>query len=182
VREGAIESYVILLRGVMPTGSNKVLMAPLRAALEAAGLERVRTYIQSGNVLAASSLGRSRLEALVHDVIAERLGGDIVVLARTAGEFRSILASAPFGDADPARRYFTLLAAEPEARAVEAFLAPGHAPDRVTVIGDVVYLLCATRYSDVKVGNNFIERKLRVAATTRNHNTMSRLAELSAGT
>ncbi|HSJ53822.1 MAG TPA: DUF1697 domain-containing protein [Anaerolineae bacterium] len=33
----------MLLRGVMPTGKNKVPMAPLRAALEAAGLKAIRT-------------------------------------------------------------------------------------------------------------------------------------------
>lgn len=29
-----MKTYIILLRGVTPTGKNKVLMAPLRAALE----------------------------------------------------------------------------------------------------------------------------------------------------
>lgn len=40
-----MEQYVILLRGVTPTGQNKVLMEPLRAALANAGFEAVRTYI-----------------------------------------------------------------------------------------------------------------------------------------
>jgi uncharacterized protein (DUF1697 family) len=174
-----METYVILLRGVMPTGKNKVLMAPLRAALRAAGLEDVRTYIQSGNVVAASSLDQSELEKLVHDVIQEQCGGDIAVLARTAGGFRNILAHHPFENVDTTKLYFTLLASEPEARLVEEFLAPGYSPDRVTVVGDVVYVLCATRYSDLKANNNYIERKLRVSGTTRNFNTMSRLVELS---
>lgn len=42
----------------------------------------------------------------------------------------------------------------------------------------MAYVLCATKYSDLKVNNNFIERKLRVAATTRNYNTVSKIAEL----
>ena len=44
-------------------------MAPLRAALTEAGLEGVQTYIQSGNILAASSLTHSKLEKLVHEVV-----------------------------------------------------------------------------------------------------------------
>jgi uncharacterized protein (DUF1697 family) len=49
---------IILLRGVMPSGKNAVPMAPLRAALEKAGLHKVRTYIQSGNVLAQAGAAR----------------------------------------------------------------------------------------------------------------------------
>lgn len=174
-----METYVILLRGVIPTGKNKVLMAPLRAALEAAGLEEVRTYIQSGNVVARSNLRQSQLETLVHEVIEERFGGDIAVLARTARAFQDILKRNPFTNVDTTKLYFTLLATEPEEQWVKAFLSGGYSPDQVTVMGDVVYVLCATQYRDVKVKNNFIERKLRVTATTRNYNTMSRLAELS---
>ena len=40
-----MKTTIILLRGVMPTGKNKVLMAPLRTALEEVGLSQVgRTY------------------------------------------------------------------------------------------------------------------------------------------
>jgi len=35
---------------------------------------------------------------------------------------------------------------------------------------------CATKYGDLKINNNFILRKLRVTAETRNFNTVSRLA------
>ena len=45
-------TYVVLLRGVMPYGRNKVPMATLRTILSEAGLENVQTYIQTGNVVA----------------------------------------------------------------------------------------------------------------------------------
>ena len=40
--------------------------------------------------------------------------------------------------------------------------------------------LCALphKYSDVKANNNFIEKKLKLAATTRNFNTISKLVAL----
>lgn len=37
----------------------------------------------------------------------------------------------------------------------------------------------ATRLSDSKFTNNFFEKKLKIASTTRNFNTMTRLVELS---
>ncbi|HEU0297418.1 MAG TPA: DUF1697 domain-containing protein [Anaerolineales bacterium] len=175
-----MKTYIILLRGVTPTGKNKVLMAPLRAALEKAGLQDARTYIQSGIIVASSDLSQFELEKVVHDVIKDHFGGDIVVLARTASQFRDILNRNPFKKADMTKLYFTLLATRPDERLVKAFLAPGYSPDQVKVISDVVYVLTATQYSDLKANNNFIERKLRVAATTRVYNTVSRLVELSA--
>lgn len=84
-----MNTFVILLRGVTPSGINKVLMTPLRAALVEAGLSSMRTYIQSGNLIAQSGLSRSGLEELVHDVIAKTSGGDITVIARTAEQFRT---------------------------------------------------------------------------------------------
>jgi uncharacterized protein (DUF1697 family) len=171
--------YIILLRGVTPTGKNKVLMAPLRAALEYAGLTDVQTYIQSGNVIATSDLSQADLETLVHEVIKRQFGGDIAVLVRTVSYFRTILGRNPFPQADTAKLYFTLLASIPEAHAVNEFLALGYAPDQVQVIDDMVYVLCATKYSDVKANNNFIERKLKVVATTRVYKTIANLVVLS---
>ena len=58
-----------LLRGINVSGKNKVAMAELRALVESLGYERVQTYIQSGNVVFASS---ARSAAKVADAIAAR--------------------------------------------------------------------------------------------------------------
>jgi uncharacterized protein (DUF1697 family) len=175
-----MNTFVILLRGVTPTGKNKVPMAPLRAALTRGGLAEVRTYIQSGNVIVTSRLGQSGLEGLVYATIKENFGGDITVLARTAEQFRSILERNPFANTDAPRLYFSLLAERPDPNRVTNFLAIDWSPDEVRIIDGVVYTRYATKHSDSKFNNNFFERKLRVAATTRNFNTMTKLVELSA--
>ena len=69
--ENLMRTYVVLLRGVMPYGRNKVPMAALRTILTEAGLRDVQTYIQSGNVIAKSELKRAEIETLVHDAIRE---------------------------------------------------------------------------------------------------------------
>ena len=173
-----MENYVILLRGVMPTGKNKVLMAPLRAALEAAGLQNVRTYIQSGNLLVDSDLTRPLLENLVHEVIENTSGGDIAVIARTAAQFCEVLSQNPFSGDDPSRQYFSLLSAPPGASLLKKFLAIDFSPDQVTVVGDVLYALYATQHSNSKFNNNYFERKLNVTATSRNYNTIAKLTKL----
>ncbi|HEY0607131.1 MAG TPA: DUF1697 domain-containing protein [Herpetosiphonaceae bacterium] len=173
-----MHTYIILLRAVTPTGKNKVPMAPLRAALEQAGLMSVRTYIQSGNVVAVSNLEQTAVETLVHEVIAREFGGDIAVLARTVSYFQTLLARNPFANADPTKQYFTLLAGIPEPQLVDAFLAQGYAPDQVIVIDDMVYILCATSYSDTRANNTFIERRLKLVATTRVYKTIARVVAL----
>ena len=95
-----MDTFVILLRGITPTGKNKVPMAPLRTALTKAGLKDVRTYIQSGNVIASSELSLAALERRVHEFIYKSFGGDIAVVARTAKQFASMLKLNPFADAD----------------------------------------------------------------------------------
>lgn len=54
--------------------------------------------------------------------------------------------------------------------------------NQIRVIDDIAYIVCASRYRDLKANNNFIEKKLKVVATTRNFNTMSKLIALSTGT
>lgn len=163
----------------MPTGKNKVLMAPLRVALTKAGLEDVQTYIQSGNVVAASNLSQSRLEKLVHDIIAENSGGDITVVARTAAQFADTMKKNPFMRAEKSRLYFSLFASQPAPGLVKELLFTDFSPDKVRVVDDAIYTLYETKYSDSKFNNNFFERKLKIAATTRNFNTMTKLIELS---
>jgi len=173
--------FVILLRGVMPTGKNKVPMAELRAALTKVGLKGVQTYIQSGNVIALSDLSQLELEQLVRQVIQKNFGGDIAVFARTAAHFLDILKKNPFTDADTKRLYFTLLADKPVDTLLKTFIITDFSSEKIQVVDTTIYTLYATKYSDSKFNNTYFERKLRVAATTRNFNTMTKLAALSAG-
>jgi uncharacterized protein (DUF1697 family) len=175
-----MKTYIVLLRGVTPTGRNRVPMDRLRAALDEAGLRDVRTYIQSGNVIARSDLDREGIQRLTHDTIAKKIGADIMVIARSPEQFRRVMARCPFPEKISSQLYFSLLASRPSAAAVRELRRIEFAPDEVQVIGDTIYTRYATRLSDSRFHNNFFERKLKVAATTRNFNTMTRLIALSA--
>ena len=174
-----MNTFVILLRGVTPTGKNKVPMAPLRTALTKGGLKNVRTYIQSGNVIASSELTQVALEKLVHEIVRRSFGGDIAVVARAAEQFSGILKRNPFADAEGARLYFTLFATEPDKKLLKGFLSIDFSPDQVRFVKNTMYTLYATKHSDSKFNNNFFERKLKVTATTRNLNTMVNLVALA---
>ncbi len=174
-----MNTFIILLRGVTPSGKNKVLMAPLRVALTKAGLKDVQTYIQSGNIIAVSSLTAPEIEELVHEVIQNSTGGDIRALARTPDQLAAVLEGNPFKDVDPPQPYFSLLATEPEKGPLKELLSTDFSPDQVYYRNNTIYTLYATKHSDSKFNNNFFERKLGVAATTRNINTMNKLVALA---
>ena len=175
-----MKNYAILLRGVTPTGKNRVPMAELRTALSNAGLLDVQTYIQSGNVVAKSHLDQAAIESLVHKVIAQEIGADIAIIARTHKQIKKVMEGNPFSLDAASRTYFTLLASTPTSLLIEELRRLNFSPDNVKIVDSTIYTLYATKYSDSKFNNNFFERKLKISATTRNFNTLSRLVELSA--
>ena len=53
--------YALLVRGINVGGKNKVVMAQLRQELTELGLEKVETYINSGNIFFTSTDPKARL-------------------------------------------------------------------------------------------------------------------------
>ena len=94
----------------MPSGKNSIpKMAVLCQHLEEAGFERVRTYIQSGNILLLSDLPKELLSQRIHDLIKERIGADLTALVFLPEELQAWVDSLPFADdLDPSRIFFTM--------------------------------------------------------------------------
>ena len=86
-----------LLRGINVGGRNMVAMADLREAFEAAGYERVTTYIQSGNVVFESPAPAKAMENELEVMLERRFGVPLVVVLRSHSQFRSVVAKAPDG-------------------------------------------------------------------------------------
>ncbi len=75
---------IVLLRGVMPTGKNKIpKMSYLANILIEAGLLHVQTYIQSGNIICQTDLSDEKLITLVHDTIKDKIGADLAVILKS---------------------------------------------------------------------------------------------------
>jgi uncharacterized protein (DUF1697 family) len=177
-------THVALLRGINVGGRRRVGMEELRALFVSLGHEDVTTYLQSGNVVFGSSSGGAReLAARIEARIAETLDLEVTVMLRTAGELARVVEGNPFlaGPADPASLHVTFLAREPDPIAVQRLEPARFAPDELVVAGREVYLNCPGGYGRTKLGNAFFERRLGVAATTRNWRTVTTLAGLARG-
>jgi uncharacterized protein (DUF1697 family) len=176
-----MKTYIILLRGVMPVGKNKVPMAHLRQVLTDAGFENVRTYIASGNVILRSTLTPANLAIRVHEIIKEEIGPDLVVVVKTRAQLQKILDNNPLKKDDMSRVFYTLFAMKPSAQKVKEFMSQDYSPEEIVFNNDVAYVYIPGNYTKAKLDNNSIEKKLGVSSTTRNLNTMTKLIELSKG-
>ena len=59
--------YALLVRGINVGGKNKVVMAELRQELTELGLEKVESYINSGNIFFTSTVPKARLAEKLED-------------------------------------------------------------------------------------------------------------------
>ncbi|PWU24428.1 MAG: hypothetical protein C5B48_06330, partial [Candidatus Rokuibacteriota bacterium] len=147
--------------------------------VSAVGAEDVSTYLQSGNVLFRTSKKADETRGAVERQIADELGLEITVLIRTPRQLARIIDRNPFAKSKPETLHVTFLAAAPKGARAGGLDPPSVAPDEFHVSGAHVYLHCPNGYGRSKLSNTFFERRLGVAATTRNWNTVTQLAELA---
>lgn len=176
-------NYIALLRGINVSGQKKIKMADLRSHLSVLELNEVQTYIQSGNITFESpARPESHLASMIKGKIREAYGFEVPTLVIQAKELQHVAAANPFPEAaesDPARTLVTFLEAVPEAEAARAFTGLSFPDEHFELKGKAVYLHCPKGYGRAKLNNNFIERKLKVPATTRNWKTILKLLEMT---
>ena len=141
-------TYVALLRGVNVGGNNKVPMADLRARLAVDGFERVRTYIQSGNVLVdAARTTPAKVADRIGSSISDAFDVQVPVIVVDVPGLQRVFDENPYPDeTDHKRLHAIFLPAEPDAAArqrlddLNAQYAGKAAGDSTTLIGTTLYL------------------------------------------
>lgn len=182
-------TYVALLRGVNVGGHNKVPMATLRQALEASGLERVRTYIQSGNVvLDAHTDDAAAVATLVREVIATSFGLDIATITVASSDFADIVAANPYPDEADHRRLHAIFLPSPlddasreQVRALQDAATQKGTRDTCRVDGSVMYLHTPDGFGTSELAKVLSTkgRGLHRSGTARNWATVTALLALS---
>ncbi len=175
-----MNTYIVLLRGVMPNGKNSIKMAFLREILEQADFHNVKTYIQSGNVVLQSSLSPAEIAKKVHSVIFEKNGSDLPIIVKTADEITKVLSENPFGDGyDISRVFFTLTNDNFDKTTAQELEQQDFGEDLLKITEKAIYAYIPTDASRTKLTNSFIEKKLNITATTRNFNTLTKLVSMA---
>lgn len=133
------KQQVALLRAVN-VGKRRVEMAKLKTTLADAGLDDVWTYINSGNAVFRSPLGRAKLEAQIEALVLEAFGFEAETFVRTAAQIEAAVALRPFGDVpDGATHLVAFLRTAPSAAGKKAIEALSGDVDQIVVDGADVH-------------------------------------------
>ncbi len=105
--------YAAFLRGINVGGHNLIRMSDLAAWFGSAGMTKVKTFIQSGNVIFESpEKDIDHLNRRLEDHISEKFGKRITTVVRRKEDLERILRSDPFGTtqwADQTKLYVCFL-------------------------------------------------------------------------
>lgn len=178
-----MQTYIAFLRGINVGGNKIIKMALLKDMLEKLGFDKVATYIQSGNaVFQSQSADTANLAAQIGAAIKGMFGFEVVIFLKSLAELKSIISLNPYAEIllqAEERIYFTLLSSKPQEEKWAAMVQKNEGSDEVSLRHDVAYLYCRGGYNRTLFSNPFIEKQLKLSATTRNLETMAKMLELA---
>jgi uncharacterized protein (DUF1697 family) len=175
--------YIAMLRGINVSGQKIIKMEKLRASFETLGFTRVRTYVQSGNVIfQASKTSSDMLSKSIEGKILSDFGFSVPLVLRSSDEMNKIANDNPFltdRGIDHSKLHITFLSELPTKAAFGKLDSLNAVPDQFRTKGREVYLYCPNGYGRTKLSNATFEKLLSVQATTRNWKTVKTLVEMS---
>ncbi len=177
-----MRTYVALLRGINVSGRNIVPMSGLKKLFLGSGFLDVVTYLNSGNVVFRTrNAAPDRLRSVIESAVKRQFALEIKVLVSTLEQLIRCLRACPYdpGKLRPGENIFlTILSSVPVAELVDNLTSAKDETDECLTTGNVVYILTRRGYSKTSYANSFIEKTLAVDATTRNINSLNKIAEI----
>jgi len=167
-------AYVALLRAVNVGGTGKLPMTELTAMCEAAGFEKVKTYIASGNVVFTSSKSEAAVKTALEKAMADYAGKPVGVMVRTAKQMAAVRDENPYAEAPGNRVTAIFLDNAPPKDALDH--ATGADGEQTALGTREIYV----RYTDHGMADSKLKIPAAKAGTARNMNTVAKLAEMSA--
>ena len=174
-----ILTYIAFLRGINVGGHHKITMLDLKKMFEEMGMSDVQTVLASGNVLFKSKETEPKMvQRKVEETLKSSLGYHVTVIIRTQEQIHDLVRSAPFSgiktDADT-RLYVSFLSTPPttSVRINSGYFDIISSSD--TEVYSVLQLNPKIGSTD---GMNILEKHFGKEITTRNWNTIMKIANL----
>lgn len=172
--------YVALFRGINVGKAKRIAMADLRALLERLGYTRVRTLLNSGNVVFSGATATpAKLADIIRAAVAKQLGVDALVLVKRSQDIAAIVEGNALEKiaTDHSR---LLVAMTPETRslgAVGELAAKPWGKEKLHVGKHAAYVWCAGGILESRAAAALL-KGLENAATTRNWATLNKIHAL----
>lgn len=174
-----METYISILRGINVSGKKLIKMDALRKLYEDLGFHSITTYVQSGNVIFTSETANSeKLAQTISQQIEKEFGFDVPVIVMSIAQLKHIIENNPFANDSQKDKTFlhvTFLSSKPDKFDLNAIEDKKLSGEEIAITGNAVYLYCPNEYGKSKLNNGFLEKKLKVGATTRNWKTTNKL-------
>ncbi len=167
-------SYVALLRAVNVGGTGKLPMAELRAMCEEAGFESVSTYIASGNVVFKSGDSEEKVKSIIEKRLEDYAGKKVDVYVRSVREMKDLVEINPFSK-EPGDKTAVLFMDQKPPADLDS-VAKGVRDEKFKGADREIFISYPDGLGTSKLG--FDEKKIH--GTTRNMNTVKKLAEMAA--
>jgi uncharacterized protein (DUF1697 family) len=178
--------FIAFLRGIN-VGGHRVKMDRLRTLFEDAGFEDVSTFISSGNVLFSSQWEDAEvIREGIELQLKEQLGYEVPTFIRTPNELDAIVAHEPparAGDDVGYASHYVILLDGPASESLRVKCMELESDsDRFSFSGAEVHWLLRGKLSESPLFGRRLEEATRgVRTTTRNINTLQRIASKTGG-
>jgi uncharacterized protein (DUF1697 family) len=174
-----VPNHVALLRGINVGKAKRVAMADLKALVESLGCSDVRTLLNSGNVVFATSKPAG-LAARIEKALVAKTGVSARVTVLSADDVAVVMGENTLGDVatDPSRLLVAVLADPADRPKLVALTKQTWKPDAIAVGTRAAYLWCPDGVIDSKLAAS-MAKALGDGVTSRNWTTMSKLAALA---
>jgi uncharacterized protein (DUF1697 family) len=160
-------------------GGHTVKMGELRRISEALGLQKVETFIASGNLIfETEQTGRELLELALASQFQKELGYAVATFVRTPAELAAVAAfqAFPQSSLDAAESYnVAFLSKAPDVQAQQKLLALKNDIDDFHCSRQEIYWLCKKKQSESKFSNAVLEKTLGQQTTLRGIQTIRKL-------
>ena len=175
--------YVAFLRAINVGGKRMIKMEALRGVFESAGYQNVRTFIASGNVIFnATETDPDSLAKKIEKKILKAFGHDVTVIVLTLAELQRVVKLNPFKNIKASKEvmlFVSFLSSEPAKKLKLPMRSANENLDVIALKGRVAFVVAYHKKNGwFGFPNNFLEKDLNVAATTRNWTTVRKIAAL----
>ena len=181
---GAMNTYVVLLRGINVGGKNKVSMAGLKKCLDELGFSNVKTYIASGNVVLKSDKPADGIRAQIEAALPHsfKLDSELIkALVLTRRQLQAVVDNKPkdFGEQPGKYHSDAIFLMGLDSRQAISVFSPREGVDKVWPGHGVIY---SQRLSSLRTKSR-LSRIVAAPAykfmTIRNWNTTTTLLQMA---
>ena len=149
-------------------------MSFLVEILEKVGLKKVKTYIQSGNVILETELSKGETAKLIHDTIAKEIGADLSVIIKEKNQLQ--IAINENYDFSRIHLVFTNDSmGEDELKKLEN---KDFGDEKFIIGSECLYMYLPRGASPKRLNTNYLEKQFSITMTMRKLNVVEHLVEL----